>query len=57
MFESDLVRNLEDRLGLEPASVRVLTLSNINISETNGPIAIKFLSEASFEWGKSCLKF
>ena len=30
------------RIGLEPASVRVLTLSNMNISETTRSIAIKF---------------
>ena len=28
-------------MGLEPASVRLLTLSNIEISKTSGPIAIK----------------
>ena len=28
-------------MGLEPASVRLLTLSNIEISKTSGPLAIK----------------
>ena len=33
-------------MGLEPASVRASTLSNMNISETSRPITIKF-----YHWG------
>ena len=34
-------------MGLEPASVRLLTLSNIEISKTSGPIAIKIYMKPS----------
>ena len=34
-------------MGLEPASVRLLTLSNIEISKTSGPIAIKIYMKSS----------
>ena len=38
-------------------SVRVFTLSNMNISETSCPIKIKFSSEASLGWGIDCIRF
>ena len=48
-------------MGLEPASVassvRLFTLSNMNISETNGPIAIKFYLEHHLGGGKAALGF
>ena len=44
-------------MGLEPASMRLSTLSNMNISETSGPIAIKFLSETSLGWEKATISF
>ena len=34
-------------MGLESASVRLLTLSNIEISKTSGPIAIKIYMKPS----------
>ena len=36
-------------MGLEPASVRPSTLSNMNISETSWPIIVKFYQE--YHWG------
>ena len=35
------------RMGLEPGSVRLLTLSNIEISKTSWPIAIKIYMKPS----------
>ena len=55
-------KKLRSRAGVRPsvrASVyvcmRLLTLSNMNISETSAPIEI--LSEASLGWGKAALGF
>ena len=39
------------------ASVRLFTLSNMNISETSGPIAIKLNLKHVPGWGKSCIRF
>ena len=52
-------------MGVKPASVRVyvrlcvrlLTLSNINISETSGPIKIKFYLKQYWGWEKVALGF
>ena len=52
-------------MGLEPASVRpsvclsvhLFTLSNMNISETSGPIAIKFYLKHHWGGGKAALGF
>ena len=48
-------------MGLEPASVRVSvhpsTLSNMNISETNRPITIKFYLMQHWGGGKAALYF
>ena len=52
-------------MGLEPASVRVFvrvfvrvsTLSNMNISETSWPIAIKFYLKHHWGGGKAALGF
>ena len=52
-------------MGLELSSVcqgvclcvRVLTLSNMNISETSGPIAIKFHLKHHWGGGKASLSF
>ena len=41
------------RMGLEPASVRASTLSNMNISETSRPIMIKFYLKHHWGWGKA----
>ena len=38
-------------------SVCPLTLSNINISETSGPIAIKFYLKRHWEWSEAALGF
>ena len=50
---------MSEKEELEPASVHALvrpsTLSNINISKSSRPIAIK--SEASLGWGKGCVMF
>ena len=49
------------RIGLEPASVclcvRPLTISNMNISKTRGPIAIKFYLKHYCGGGKPALGF
>ena len=42
-------------MGVEPAFVCVLTLSNLNISETSGPIAIKFYLKHHWGGGKAAL--
>ena len=39
------------------ASVLLLILSNMNISETSGPIAIKFYLKHHLGWGKAALGF
>ena len=44
-------------MGLEPASVRMSTLSNINISETSWPIIIKFHEEHHWGGGLTVLGF
>ena len=52
-------------MGLEPVSislcvhhsVRLFTLSNMNISETSGPIAIKFYLKHHWGGGKAALGF
>ena len=49
-------------MGLEPASsvcafVRAFTLSNMNISETSWPIAIKFYLNHHWDGGKAALVF
>ena len=44
-------------MGLEPASVRASTLSNMNISETGWPIAIKFYMKHHWGRGKAALGF
>ena len=44
-------------MGLEPASVRASTLSNINISETSWPIIIKFHQEHYWGRGLTVLGF
>ena len=45
------------RMGLEPASVRASTLSNMNISETSRPITIKFYLKHHWGGGKAALGF
>ena len=49
------------RMGLKPAFIRVyvclLTLSNMNISETSGPIAIKLYLKHHWGNGKAALGF
>ena len=45
-------------MGLEPASVRLFTLSNIEISKTSGPIAIKrgtFICAHAWIFFKLCM--
>ena len=44
-------------MGLEPASVRASTLSNMNISETSRPITIKFYLKHHWGGGKAALGF
>ena len=44
-------------MGLEPASVRAFTLSNMNISETGGLMAIKFYMKHHCGRGKAALGF
>ena len=44
-------------MGLEPASVRPSTLSNINISETSWPIVIKFHQKQYWCRGLAALGF
>ena len=48
-------------MGLEPSSVslsvRLFTLSNLNIPETSGSIAIKFYLEHHWGGGKAVLGF
>ena len=44
-------------MGLEPASVHASTLSNMNISETSRPIAIKFYMKHHWGGGKAALGF
>ena len=44
-------------MGLEPASVRPSTLSNMNISETSRPITIKFYLKHHLGGGKAALGF
>ena len=44
-------------MGLEPASVRASTLSNVNISETRWPIIIKFHQEHHWGGGLTALGF
>ena len=44
-------------MGLEPASVRASTLSNINISETSRPITIKFYLKHHWGGRKAALGF
>ena len=45
------------RMGLEPASVRASTFSNMNISETSRPIAIKCYLKHHRGGGKAALGF
>ena len=45
------------RMGLEPASVRASTLSNMNISETSRPITTKFYLKHHWGGGKAALGF
>ena len=45
-------------MGLEPASVRLLTLSNIEISKTSGPIAIKiYMKPSIIGVREGCIRF
>ena len=44
-------------MGLEPASVRAFTISNMNISETSWPIVIKFHLEHHWGGGLATLGF
>ena len=44
-------------MGLEPASVRASTLSNMNISETSRPITTKFYLKHHWGGGKAALGF
>ena len=44
-------------MGLEPASVRASTLSNMNISETSRPITTKFYLNHHWGGGKAALGF
>ena len=44
-------------MGLEPASVGMSTLSNINISKTSWPIIIKFHQEHHWGGGLTVLGF
>ena len=44
-------------MGLEPASMRPFTLSNVNISETGRPIAIKLHLKHHWGGGKAALGF
>ena len=44
-------------MGLEPASVRPSTLSNMNISETSRPITTKFYLKRHWGGGKAALGF
>ena len=44
-------------MGLEPASVRPVKLSNMNISETSCPIKIKFHLEHHWGGGLTALGF
>ena len=44
-------------MGLEPASVRPSTLSNMNISETSRPITTKFYLKHHWGGGKAALGF
>ena len=44
-------------MGLEPASVHAFTLSNMNISETGGLMAIKFYMKHHWGGGKAALGF
>ena len=44
-------------MGLEPASVCPLTISNMNISKTRGPIATKFYLKHHWGGGKPALGF
>ena len=44
-------------MGLEPASVHAFTLSNMNISETSGLMAIKFYMKHHWGGGKAELAF
>ena len=44
-------------MGLKSVSVRVFTLSNLNISETSGQIAIKFYLKHQWNEGKTALGF
>ena len=44
-------------MGLEPTSVRLFTLSNMNISETSCPIKIKFHLDQHWGRGLTALGF
>ena len=44
-------------MGLEPASVCLSTLSNMNISETSGPITTKFFLKHHWGEGKIAIGF
>ena len=45
-------------MGLEPVSVHpCITHSDVNISETSWPIAIKFYLKRYWGWGKASLGF
>ena len=44
-------------MGLEPASVRASTLSNMNISESSRPITIKFYLKHNWDGAKTALGF
>ena len=45
------------RMGLEPASVRASTFSNMSISETSRPITIKCYLKHHWDGGKAALGF
>ena len=47
----------KQRMGVKPLSVGLFTLSNLNISETSGPIAIKFYLKDHWGGGKAALGF
>ena len=44
-------------MGLEPASLRAFTLSNMYISETGGLMAIKYYMKHHWDGGKDALGF
>ena len=44
-------------MGLEPVCMHVSTLSNMNISGTSGPLAIKFYLKLHWDGGKAAIGF